>query len=198
MANFNLGALRQWRQVGAGELILLQVPTAGVRTVELDYIADVPVTVRAVSGDFAPILAHAAGFNSLRFVIDADTGVTFHAPADADIFVRTKCDTQVVIADGEESFTSIEPRQPSQSDDVARMMRLMHLNQMRREQALRDEFEERLSRQERSERAPSLRERQLAEVDPIDDDDQGGDDAPASDPAPAAPAASAKPKGGDK
>lgn len=140
MKNFNMGALRSWRQVGVGELLDFPVPPTGFRAVAFDLIADAPVSVRAVSGDDAWLIAYGEGLMTCKFAVDDSIGIVIIGPGDTDVFIRTHVDTQVIPESEDASYTTIEPRTAGPSDDIKRMMQWVKLNAQRRENQLLDEI----------------------------------------------------------
>lgn len=147
MANFNLGSLADWVPLGVGELVQFDVADDGFRAVDFDLLADVPVAVFAFAGDDSWLVAKGDGLMNVRFVTARPVGVAVMLPEDAQVWLRSKARSQRVEDDGSVSYTSIEPRQSSQDAQFARMMNIMKLNQLQRENALRAEFEARLSAQ---------------------------------------------------
>lgn len=136
MKNYNLGSLRNWRQVAMGELTEFAVPQNGFRAVSFELIADAPVAVRAVSGDDAWLLAMGDGHMNVKFSIDTTVGVVVLGDPAADVFIRTRTETQVIPESEDPTYTSIEPRPAGPSDEVKRMMHIMRLNEVRRDQQL--------------------------------------------------------------
>lgn len=140
MKNFNMGALQTWRQVGVGELLDFPVPPTGYRAVAFDLISDAAVSVRAVSGDDAWLIAYGDGLMTVKFAVDDSVGIVIIGPGDADVFIRTHVDTQVIPESEDATYTTIEPRPAGPSDDIKRMMHWVKLNAQRREKQLLDEI----------------------------------------------------------
>lgn len=140
MKNFNMGALQTWRQVGVGELLDFPVPQTGYRAVAFDLIADALVAVRAVSGDNAWLVAYGSGLMTVKFAVDASVGIVVIGTGDADVFIRTHVDTQVIPESEDATYTTIEPRPAGPSEDIKRMMQWVKLNAQRRENQLLDEI----------------------------------------------------------
>lgn len=144
MLSFNLGSLRDWVMVGAGETLRFDLPSAGTRQVEFDVISDGFLAVMASNADNETWLVGCGeGHLNIRFGMTEEVGVTMVAVDSATIFMKSRCNTQVVSDQGEPTFTNIEPRRMSQSDKVTRVQQLMMKNQERRLAAMMDAVESR-------------------------------------------------------
>lgn len=139
MHNFNLGALAQWRQIAVGEIVDFDVPETGTRHVQFDVMASDRVIINAVSGDDYWLVGVGSGEVQCKFVIERPTGVVVIGDKETDVFLRTFVDAAVIPESVDASYTTIEPRRAGPSDDLKRMMRMVQLNSMRREQALLEE-----------------------------------------------------------
>lgn len=140
MANFNIGALSEWFVVGAGEVLDFSVPEAGFRVVDFDVIANGPVSIHAVSGEAATLVAYGDGLFNVRFSTSEQSGVGFHMAEDVACYVRTKFRSQELAPSDEATFTSIEPRAPAVAPEVMRMMQIAKLHARQREQILLNEL----------------------------------------------------------
>lgn len=140
MSNFNIGALSDWFMVGAGEVLDFSVPEAGFRIVDFDVISNGKVSIHAVSGEAATLVAYSDGMFNVRFSTSEQSGVGFHMADDVSCYVRTKFRSQEVPASDEPTFTSIEPRAPSVAPEIMRMMQLAKLHARQREQLLLNEL----------------------------------------------------------
>lgn len=134
--NFNLGALSEWEGIEPGEVVRLDVGSAAFRRVDLELIADAPVC--AYVGD-KPV-GVGEGYLSISFTAEGDVPFVVLAHADAKIILRTKARSQTMPESDEASYTTVEPRPAGPSDEVRRMMRMMHLNHERRMAELRAEI----------------------------------------------------------
>lgn len=142
MANFNLGSLRGWRQIGVGELLTFDVPTSGFRTVGFDVISDQFVSAKAVMEDEYWLVGCGHGQFSIKFATSEPVAVAFTGDPMADIYVRTRFETQLLTESGEVSFTEMEPHRAGPPDEVKRMMLLMKYNADRRERLLLEALQE--------------------------------------------------------
>lgn len=143
MKNFNVGALRQWKQVATGEVLDFPTPQNGYRKVTFEVIAGETVAVQAVSEKAAYLVALGDGHMNVTFSTDAPVGIVFLGDPEALVFIKTMDATQVIPESHDASYTTIEPRPAGPSDEVKRMMQIMHLNNERRiaqqMEALREE-----------------------------------------------------------
>lgn len=142
MNHFNLGSLRNWQQVAVGEIHSFEVPTSGHRSVNVEFMADGFVSVHAVSGSTFWLVACGSGHVSTRFAIDVNVGVVVMGDPEANVFMRTHVQTQVIDASLDASFTTVEPRQAGPSDEVKRMMQLVRINERRRDKILSQHLED--------------------------------------------------------
>lgn len=147
MHNFNLGALDLWKQVAVGEILELEMPISGSRTVSFDVIANGEVSINCVAGDDYWLVGCGSGAISVKFTVGQPVGLVFIGEAATDIFIRTFVEAQVIPESVEASYTTIEPRPAGPSDDIKRMMHIMNINMRRREEALRAEFAQRPQQQ---------------------------------------------------
>ncbi|MEO1910152.1 MAG: hypothetical protein ABGX10_06990 [Paracoccus sp. (in: a-proteobacteria)] len=168
MQNFNLGALDLWKQVAVGEILDLEMPSSGSRTVAFDVIANGEVSINCVAGDDYWLVGCGSGSISCKFTVGQPVGLVFIGEAATDIFVRTFVDAQVIPESVEASYTTIEPRPAGPSDDIKRMMHIMNINMRRREEALRAEFAQQREQQTLEEIKEEKREAQVLET-PQDD-----------------------------
>lgn len=141
MQNFNLGSLASWRSVAIGEIIDLDVPTAGFRSVAFDIMANGFVSVNAVSGEDYWLVGCGQGELSCKFAIDRAVGLVVVGDAGTDVFIRTLVDAPIIPESLEASYTTIEPRPAGPSDDLRRIMHMVRINQERREKMLLAEVE---------------------------------------------------------
>lgn len=176
MLNFNLGSLDNWKAVGIGEVLALEMPSAGFRHVSFDVMASGSVSVNAVAGDDYWLVAHGSGFMSVKFAADRPVGLVFVGDPTTDVFLRSLTEAPVVPESVEASYTTIEPRRPGPSDDVRRMMMMMRLNQERREAQYRDELQ-RLSRKVDTVETRKAKVRKEADSDPVIEGKAASDDA---------------------
>ncbi|QCS37218.1 hypothetical protein [Tortoise microvirus 70] len=141
MRNFNLGSLATWKQIAIGEVLDLEMPEAGFRAVAFDIMASDTVCVNVVSGEDYWLVGRGDGELNIKFAIDRPVGVVVVGDAATDVFIRTLVEAPVIPESVEASYTTIEPRPAGPSDDLRRMMNMVRLNQMRREQQLAAERE---------------------------------------------------------
>lgn len=132
MLNYNIGSLHMWQRISAGEVLDLGLPESGYRQVDFDLIADRPVVVRAVTSGEAYPVGFGQGFMSIKFSTMEPVGLCVDGSADAEVFIRTRVQPQVIDESLDPSYTTIEPRPAGPSDEVRRMMLLMRLNMERR------------------------------------------------------------------
>lgn len=156
MMRYSMGNLAEWKPVGAGELVSFALGDAKVRTVQFDLISDCQVGVFATR-PFRPEgelpehlrsedLAEATwlvgfcpgGQASIRFATSTDVGVYCQTEEGGSVFLRFGVDGQVRPARDIPSFVNPAPRPAGPADELRRVMRIMHLNQARREQQLLD------------------------------------------------------------
>ena len=140
-ANFDMGALVDWREAVVGDLLLFEVPVDGYRNVRFDMCADRFVSVHAIAGDKTWLVGCGEGRFDVAFSTNESVAICVFGDKDAVVFMRTHVATQVVGESGEASFTSIEPRPAGPSDEIRRLMLMMRLNAERREAQLRQEFD---------------------------------------------------------
>lgn len=148
MSNFSLGSLVDWKEIGLGELIDFEMPSAGFRAVDFDIMASDRVEIHAVgTGEDAWLVGVGDGIINVRFTTAARVAVVIMADPSSPVrvWMRTKLQTQVVPESLDDTFTTIEPRGSSSDLEFKRLQRMMELNQLRREQALREEFNQRLA-----------------------------------------------------
>lgn len=136
MSNFNLGSLRGWRQIAVGELLTFDVPASGFRTVGFDVVCDQFVSAKAVMEDDYWLVGCGSGQFSIKFATSEPVAVAFTGDPMADVFIRTRIETQLLTESGEVSFTEMEPHRAGPPDEVKRMMLMMKYNAERRERLL--------------------------------------------------------------
>lgn len=168
MANFNLGALVDWEQIGLGELIDFDIPQAGFRAVDFDILADQEIALYGVSEDGETwLLALGDGMMNVKFTTAQRVAVFAKGPDGALVSMRTRLRSQVIAENGEPSLTSIQPRVSSQDAEFQRMMMIMRLNTERREAQLRAEIEALAQRVQAADEAASV-------IEPEAPQDDGG------------------------
>lgn len=140
MTNFNMGSLRQWRQIATGELLDFEVTASGPRAVSFDLIADDVVSVSVISSDDAWLVGHGSGELNIKFATDVPVAVVVNGDPGVNVFIRTFVQTQVIPESLDPTYTSIEPRPAGPSEEIKRLMHLQRLNAARREQMLLDEI----------------------------------------------------------
>lgn len=148
MTNFNLGALASWQEIAMGEVLEISCPDNGVRSVQFELIADDHISVHVAYEDTSYLVAAGMGQLSVKFAIDRRCGMSIQGAADAVVFMRSHVETQVISESLDESFTSIEPARVGPSDDMRRMMEMVRLNNLRRDQQLAQERAEMAARYE--------------------------------------------------
>lgn len=153
MTNFNLGALTDWAPLSTGEVLDFDLPEIGQRQIQFDLMSSAVVEVRVVAGDNAWLVALGDGYMGVKCVVDRPVGLVVFGDPNADVFIRTRIETQVIPESTDPSFTTIEPRPAGPSDEVRQMMHIVRINQARREQALMEEMH--ALREELLERAPA-------------------------------------------
>lgn len=136
MTNYNMGSLRQWRQVSTGQLLDFHVTQSGPRAVSFDLISDAEVSVMAVSSDDAWLVGFGVGELNIKFATDVPVAVVVNGDPGANVFIRTFVETLVIPESLDPTYTSIEPRPAGPSEEIRRMMHLQQLNNRRREQIL--------------------------------------------------------------
>lgn len=159
MKRFSMGALTDWAQVGAGQSVRFELPASGVRRVAFDVMSDALVSVMTTDLEGRQMLvAHAEGLFQVEFGMARENMVTFFAPPDASIYIKTRVKTQVLKETGEPAFTNIEPRRLSASERVTRIQQIAAENAQRRVEALMrsltaksDEIDRKLADQKRAE-----------------------------------------------
>lgn len=145
MQHFNIGALGSWRPVALGELFDFALPQNGYRSVHFDVMASELVAVYAVAGASTWLVGVGQGMIECKFSTNEAVGVVVTGPDGADVYMRTRIETQVVDVPDDPIFTSIEPRRVGPPDELKRMMLLMQLNMKRREAELMGDMERRLA-----------------------------------------------------
>jgi len=131
---FKIGNLLQWDSVSAGDVI--QFEATGARRVKLEVNCNAEYEVWVAPTDDmegATLLAFTSGLAFIEYVTKGDSYVQFRAPKDVSVFVRGFAHDQRVAPSQEVVYTSITPRQ-SVNPDMARMMQLMKLNELARDQ----------------------------------------------------------------
>lgn len=142
MLNFKMGALAQWKPVPVGTLVAFNLPSTGFRAVKFEVMADRDVAVHALTedGEVSHCVAVGKGHMHVTFTTSEPVALTVVGDADSTVHFKTAAASQVAMPTGEASFTSIEPRNTGQSDEIKRMMHIMHLNSRQRENRLMDEI----------------------------------------------------------
>nr|QPB07457.1 MAG: hypothetical protein [Microvirus sp.] len=142
MQNYNLGSLANWRQIGIGEVLELDIPEVGFRSVAFDVMASGTVAIHAVSGEDYWLVGYGQGEIAVKFATDRPVGVVAIGDSAIDVFIRTLVDAPVIPESLEASYTTIEPRPAGPSDDMRKIMHMVRINAERREAELAREREE--------------------------------------------------------
>lgn len=139
MRSFNLGALGGWQEIATGQVLEIDCPKNGVRSVQFEVIADSYVSVHVAYEDTAYLVGAGDGQLSIRFAVDRRAGMTIHGEPDAVVFMRTHVHTQVIPPSVDETYTTIEPARPGPSAEMRRMMEMVKLNNLRRDAELAEQ-----------------------------------------------------------
>lgn len=143
MSMFKMASLADWLPLScnSGELLAIELGGDEYRRCEFDFVSNEFVSVFAVSGSDAVLVACGVGDFSTSFSVGAGWALSVAGHPDAAVYYRTKVASQLIAEGVDPTFTSIEPRRAGPSDEVRRMMLIMRLNADRREAAMREEFQ---------------------------------------------------------
>ena len=138
MERFNLGNVNDWHNFPSGDVLEAFVE-GDYRAVQIKLFADLPIRVYLVDPDddtpeaLQPI-AVGEGLLDLAFTIDRAMGLTWYADEGVKPLVRylSYVRAQLLDGDGEESFTTVEPRGSIIPDEVRRLQKIMMINMERR------------------------------------------------------------------
>lgn len=171
MKSFSIGPLTQWKPISTGVIFEFEVPaSAGHRSVNIEFMADRPVTVWAVTPDQDYLLATGEGHLRCAFTAHANFAVSVLGDPDAQVFMQTRTEAPVIPESLEPTMTDLAPRPAGPHEDVAKMMRVLQL----REQARQEAFEAQMQ-ELRSSAVPQASRPGTVTADPVIEE-EGGDD----------------------
>jgi len=139
MKHFKNGALREWQQVKAGDVIAFD--SNRPRNVKFQVNANSKVEVWAAdNADMKDAVLQGAADDkvAVEYTADASSWVQIRAEKGAAVFVNIRDVDQRIENSGADSFVNIEPRVRN-NDEFARIMKWVKLNEQRRDAALAEE-----------------------------------------------------------
>ena len=139
MKHFKNGALREWQQVKAGDVIAFD--SNRPRNVKFQVNANSKVEVWAAdNADMKDAVLQGAADDkvAVEYTSEASSWVQIRAEKGASVFVNIRDVDQRIENSGSDSFVNIEPRVRN-NDEFARMMKWVKLNEQRRDAALAEE-----------------------------------------------------------
>ena len=139
MKHFKNGALREWQQVKAGDVIGFE--SNRPRHVKFQVNANSKVEVWASdNAEMKDAVLQGAADDkvAVEYTAQASSWVQIKAEKGAAVFVNIRDVDQRIENSGAESFVNIEPR-VRKNDEFAQMLRWVKLNEERRDAALAEE-----------------------------------------------------------
>ena len=130
MISFNVGALKDWRPVGAG--IGFRVDDGAFRRVSFDILAEEETAVFAGN----QLVASGTGLFQVTFSTEDDVQITTASVNNSAVWYRLRDGSPYLPATDEPSFTRIEPRERNVHNEVQRAVNVMRLNAQKREAEL--------------------------------------------------------------